>query len=125
MQVKEMMEQPYVIEKDISLKKAAKLINLKNIGGLMYVPKNRVRGLITKTDLVKFFGERKKISEIMSKNIISIEPDDTIESCIKLMNDNKINVLPVIDKEKRLVGIISFVNIMRNMDKLEGDFLFG
>jgi CBS domain-containing protein len=53
-----------------------------------------------------------KVSQVMTKHVISIQPEATIVQAIKLMLNNRLSGLPVIDRRGRLVGIIT-----------EGDFL--
>jgi CBS domain-containing protein len=53
-----------------------------------------------------------KVSEVMTKRVISIQPQVTIVQAIKLMLKNRVSGLPVIDENSKLVGIIT-----------EGDFL--
>jgi len=124
MQVKELMKQPYIVDKDISLFDAAKLMSEKEIGSLLFVQKGRALGIITESDLLKNFGKQAKISSITSKNIISISPEETIDGALKIMKDNKIKRLPVVDSKKNLIGIVSMTDIAANSDKLEGDFFF-
>ena len=124
MQIKELMKQPYVIDKDISLIDAAKLMSSKRIGSLLFVSKGKAKGIITEGDLLKNFGKNKRVSEIMSKNIISISNDENKDGALKIMKENKIKRLPVIDKAKRLVGIISMTDIAANVDKADGEFFF-
>ncbi len=124
MQVKELMKRPHVIERDVSLVEAAKIMSSKGIGSLIFVSRDKAKGIITESDLVKYFGRHKKISTVMSRNIISVGADETIDEAMKIMSENKIKRLPVIDEKKRLVGIISLTDIAANVDKLEGEFFF-
>ena len=124
MQVKELMKSPYAVEKDITLAETAKLMSTKGIGCLLFVHNKKVKGIISESDLLKNFGKYKRISQVMSKNIISIAPEETIEDTLKTMKDNHIKRLPVVDAQKNLVGIISMTDIAANIDKLEGEFLF-
>lgn len=124
MQVKELMKEPHVIEEDLMLSEAAKIMAEKKISSLIFVFKGRAKGIITESDLLKSFGKHKRISQIMSKNIITISPEENLEEALKLMRENKIKRIPVIDNKKNLVGIISMVIIAANLDKLEGDFFF-
>ena len=123
MKVKDLMGQPSIIEKDVNLVEAAKLMSSKGIGSLIFVLKNKAKGILTEGDLVKNFGKHKKISGVMSKNMLSITPEETIDSALQIMNENKIKRLPVIDEKKRLVGIISIMHIASCVDKLEGEFI--
>ncbi len=124
MQIKELMKQPYVIDKDISLADAAKLMSSKGIGSLLYVIKGKAKGIITENDLLKNFGKDRKVSEVMSKDIISISYKDNVSDALSLMKKNEIKRLPVVDKDKKLVGIISMTDIAANSADLDGEFFF-
>ena len=124
MQVKDIMRDPYIIDKDIALIDAAKIMSSKSIHSMLFVEKSKAKGIITESDLLKNFGKHKRISQIMSKNIITISPDKTVEEALQLMKENKVKQLPIIDAKKQLVGTISMTDIAANVDKLEGDFFF-
>ncbi len=124
MRIKELMKQPYVVDKDISLVDAAKIMSSKGIGSLLFVARGKAKGILTESDLLKNFGKNKKISQIMSKNIISISDEDNVEKALKIMNENRIKRLPVIDKDKKLVGIVSMTDIAANIEKFDGEFFF-
>lgn len=54
-----------------------------------------------------------KINEIMQKNIIRLSPEDDIKKALEVMEVNKINGAPVVDKGSKLVGIIVKADIYR------------
>ena len=118
------MKDPFIIDKDIGLIDAAKIMSSKGIHSMLFVENSKARGIITESDLLKNFGKHKRISQIMSKNIITIFPEKTVEEALKLMKENKVKQLPVVDKKKQLVGTVSMTDIAANVDKLEGDFFF-
>ncbi len=124
MQIKELMKQPYVIDKDISLVDAAKLMSFKDIGSLLFVSKGKAKGIITGGDLLKNFGKDAKVSEIMSKDIVSISYKDNLSGALTLMKKNKVKRLPVIDDSKKLVGIISLTDIALSSADIDGEFFF-
>ena len=124
MQVKELMKRPYVIDSDITLPEVAQIMSSKSIGSLIFVSRNRVRGIITESDMLKNFGKNKKVSQVMSKNVITINPEQEISEALGLMKENKIKRIPVIDDQKKLIGIISMRDIAANVNKLEGEFFF-
>ena len=53
-----------------------------------------------------------KARDVMTSPVVSIEPDDSVAQAIRIMLQRHISGLPVIDKEGRLVGMVT-----------EGDFL--
>ncbi|MCH7568815.1 MAG: CBS domain-containing protein [Nanoarchaeota archaeon] len=123
MKVKEVMKKAIVIDKDITLARASKIISSKNISSLIFIKNNKVAGLITKEDIIKKFGKNIKVSKVMSRNIIKILADDKIESAIEIMKKNKISVLPVVNEKKELVGIVAVKDLLSVAGET-GDFLF-
>lgn len=82
---------------------------LEILGGLIYLgsPKKFVEELQRAMAL--------DAGRLMSKNVISIRPDDTVEKAATLMVEKKISRLPVIDDGGRLVGIVSRRDIMSSL----------
>jgi CBS domain-containing protein len=54
------------------------------------------------------------VEEIMTTEIITAKPDTKIEILARLMNENNINRVPIVDKGK-LVGVVSRIDILRNI----------
>jgi len=112
-----------VIDKDLTLSEAAKLMGSKNIGCLIFVSKDRIKGIITERDLLKNFSKNEKVSKVMAKDVITIEPGESIENAIDKMRTKKIKRLPVVENGK-LVGIVTLTDIAANYEALEGSFFF-
>jgi acetoin utilization protein AcuB len=53
---------------------------------------------------------------IMSSNVLSVTPEDEVEEVIDLMLDNKIGSVPVINPEGRVVGIVSYLDLLRTWE---------
>ena len=88
----------------------------------------RVRGIITAEDIGKaspsdastlsryeanYLLGRLKVKDIMSRSVITVESDDTIEFVAWKLYKHKVNALPVVDQNNKLVGIISQTDIFR------------
>lgn len=123
MRVKDVMKQPFVVEKDIGLNEAAKIMGAKNIGSLIFLSDGKIKGIITDTDLVRHFNSNVKISGIMSKNVVTTKPNDTLDSAAGLMKKKGIKRLPVVEDNK-LVGIITITDLIANSEELDDDFFF-
>jgi len=54
-----------------------------------------------------------KASELMSTKVYTVGPEDSIEKVITIMLDKRINRVPVVDKDRRLLGIISRQDIIK------------
>ena len=122
MLVKEVMKKVKVIDKDISLEKASKVMRSEDISSLIIVKKDKIIGIITHEDLIENFGKRKKVYEVMTKKVITVSSDDKVDTAVEIMKKNKIRFLPVIDKHGRLAGIISDKELLGKSES--EDFLF-
>ena len=59
-----------------------------------------------------FVDDNNLISKLLTRKIISINENDTIYDAIKLLSENKIGALPVVNNQKKLCGIVSERNII-------------
>ena len=107
----------------------AKIMTSKKIGSVVVMKKNEPIGIITDTDLVrkviaKYKDPKKtKVKEVMTKNVITITKDDSIRRASVLMSENKIRRLPVIDKDKGLIGIVTETDLTRIISNLNPNFM--
>ena len=111
------------VSSEASVKEAAELMNEYRIGSLIVVENQEVAGIITERDiLVKVVAEGKdpskvKVSEIMTKNFVSVRPDESVEDAAELMTRYGIKKLPVIESGV-LVGILTASDIVASERKL-------
>jgi len=124
MKVKEIMNKAVVVDHNISVREAAKIMSDRNIGSLIILKSSKIIGIITERDVMKNISSLSKgISSIMSKNVISVECNESIDNAALIMNEKKIKRLPVVDSGK-LVGIITATDLIANSDILNEDFFF-
>jgi CBS domain-containing protein len=96
---------------------ALKTMADKNFGSVVVMENGLFLGLMTERDYsrkVVLQGKNSNdtpVSEIMSTHIPSVTPNDTIDHCMELMNDQRIRYLPVFDGGK-LAGIISMSDVV-------------
>jgi CBS domain-containing protein len=102
---------------------AAKLMTANNIGCVVVTADGRVAGMLTEKDiLVKVLGEKRNpastlAAEVMGCPALTVNPDFSVYSASKLMQENGFRRLPVVD-EGRLVGIVTqtdLTNVMRSV----------
>jgi len=123
MLIKEIMKRPFVVDKDISLKEASKIMKEKKIGSLIFVSGSEIKGIVTEGDLTRDFGKQERISQIMNPKVLVIESEETVDRAVEIMKENKIKRLPVLEHGK-LVGIITSTEIIANFEELEEEFIF-
>ena len=118
------MHQAFVVDDDIPLSEAADIMSDKEIGSLIYVDGGEIKGIITERDLLKNFDSKKKISQVMTKDVVTITPDTRAEEALDLMRDNKIKRIPVVDKGGKLIGIVSLTDLATHFEDIGEDFFF-
>jgi len=120
----------FVIPQNETIVHACEILEKNRIGALIVVDKkddlndHHVVGIVTERDIVKTIShhqldiEQKPVSEIMSKKVISASPESTTEEAIKLMIENQIRHLAILDGDK-LIGVISMRDIFYSLNFLE------
>ena len=110
-----MILDPVTLSKKSKVKDAIKSMKEFSIGGIPIVDKsNSLVGIVTNRDLRFENDMNKPIEEVMTfKNIITGTPGITLKQAEKILQKNKIEKLPVIDKENKLVGLITFRDIQK------------
>lgn len=123
MKLSEVMHKPSFVSSDDSLESAAKLLARTNINGLLVGNANKLEGVVTKEDLVKHFGHKERVSEIMTKKVITVDINDHTASVVTLLKKNRINFVPVTQKSN-VVGVVSSKDFLKEPEENEKEFLF-
>lgn len=112
MLIEDLMKKPVVIERDMTIMDAAKLMTKHKISCLIFLVGDKIAGLITHTDLIAHFGEQKKVSEIMTKQVLTVKVNDKLQKAIDLIREKNVSILPIVDKKGLLVGVIHSKDIL-------------
>jgi len=97
---------------------ALRIMAEKNIGSVMVIENGRYLGLVSERDysrkviLKGKHSDDTTVAEIMSSDLPSVTPKDSVEHCMSLMTKNNIRYVPVFENEK-LVGLISMSDVVR------------
>lgn len=103
-----------------SVEAAAKLMQAQNIGSVLVCQSEQDKtlvGILTDRDIViKVAAEGKapasvRVEEVMSRDPICCREDDDLEEALKLMEENQVRRIPVVDEANQLVGIISQADV--------------
>ena len=108
------IEQPYTIKPDMSVQDADSLMLQYGVSGLLVEDNDRrLAGIITRRDITFETNHNSKISDLMSKNVITAREGTTIEQAKEILHNHRIEKLPVIDSNNRIVGLITSKDILK------------
>lgn len=114
MKVSEIMsEDVEVIEGYAALDEAAELMRSANVGVLPVVESEQLMGVITDRDIVvRALAQgddpaRTTVREVMTRESVVALESDPVDAAVQLMVEHQIRRLPVLDADRRLVGIVS------------------
>src|SRR5687768_1968473 len=93
------------VSPDSSVVQALEIMAEKNIGSVIVIQDGKYMGIMTERDysrkvvLKGKISTETKVSEIMSTDLPSVQPSDTIEHCMAIMSNQNIRYMPVFDKD--------------------------
>jgi len=131
---KKMQKDLVTITKDERMTIAKKILQEKNIRHLPVVDGKKLIGLVTNMDIRKaeaspatsleirelhYLLDKLTVGEIMTRNVITISPDISVEEATTLLHDNKIGCLPVVE-DGNLVGILTENDVMEILIEVMG-----
>ena len=101
-----------VISPDMTIREAASQMRDGDFGMLPVGENDRMIGAITDRDIaIRGVAEGKdagtKVRDVMSEGISWAYEDDSVEAAAKIMSERQVRRLPVVDRDKRLVGIVA------------------
>lgn len=109
------------IDEEKTIFEAAELMSQKEVGDVVVLKGEIPRGIVTERDFVRRVVAKKrpldaKISDVMSKPLITIDPEASLKEAARKMVNNRIRRLPVV-KQHKLVGIIAVSDFARHLSK--------
>ena len=123
MKVKDVMKKIMAVD-DMRLKQAAKIMSEKKVGSLVVMDGDKIEGILTERDVLRNVDRLDaRVSKIMSRKVITISQDESLDNAAKIMRDNDIKRLPVM-KGEDIVGILTVTDIIANSNALNENFLF-
>jgi CBS domain-containing protein len=121
-----MTKNPLVMTPAETIGQADELMTENRIRQLPVVGEGALLGIITDRDIRSFLAQsalvepeerakvlRTKVSEIMTAEPLTLAPDDDLREAVELLIDEKIGGIPVVDQAEGLVGIVTYVDVLR------------
>ncbi len=107
----------WTVSPDTMVFDAIQLMADKNIGALLVTEGDKLVGIISERDYTRKVALKGKSSkqtavrEIITGQVIHVEPEHTVEECMRLMTDHRIRHLPVLEGG-RIVGVVSIGDLV-------------
>jgi CBS domain-containing protein len=103
------------------------LLAWRNVGAMVVVEGDEVVGIVSERDVVRQLHARGpdllrvQVSDIMTKDVVSCSPDDTVDSLAATMTQLRVRHMPVL-VDGKLAGIVSIGDVVKSrMSELESD----
>jgi acetoin utilization protein AcuB len=128
------------IDEDTSMMKASQIMKENNIRRLPVMHKGKLVGMITDRDIKEaspskattldvhelyYLLSELKVKDIMSKNVFTIGPEETVEKAAVKMLEHRISGLPVVNDKGKVVGVITQGDIFKVLVSLTGIYRGG
>lgn len=110
----------WTISPDASVFEALRVMAEKDVGALVVAHNGQIVGIISERDYARkiiLLGKTSRdtpVSEIMTREVVTIHPDDTLDECMEAMSRHRVRHLPVIEGDE-MVGIISIGDVVRTI----------
>jgi len=112
-----------VVHPDSTVQKAAQLMKDLDVGPLPVCDGQHIVGMVTDRDItIRSTAEgkdptRQPVREVMTDEVVYCRPDEDVGVAARMMKDNQIRRLIVIDNDNRLVGILSLGDVATQTDQ--------
>ena len=120
-------QQIFTVSPEATVQEALELMVSKGVSSLPVISGPELVGIISERDYIRKAVPRRivpwelRVQEIMTRDVICVTRDTTIQECMERMSSNRIRHLPVVDG-KRLVGVLSITDIVRALRPARIDF---
>ena len=125
MKVKDLMSKEIIVAYVPStVRDALKILAKHNVSGIPVLRKGtrQLAGVVTRSDIFRNPDEE-QLAMVMNPNPYTIGEDDDIEDAAKLFYENRIHGLPVLDKKRNLVGIISPTDLLKMIEEKDNRYV--
>ena len=105
------------ISPDATIFEAIQLMADKNVGALPVVDNSRLIGIISERDYTRkvilkgLSSKDTAVRDIMTREMLTASPSDSIQDCMRVMTEKRVRHLPVLE-ETRMIGIVSIRDVM-------------
>jgi len=117
-----MTRDPVMVEPDATVKEAARMMRDRDIGAVLVADRGQLVGVLTDRDIVvrgiaeKGDPSSTKVMDIVSKEVETVKPNDSVEKAVKKMRSKAMRRIPVVDERGKPVGIVTIGDLAVDLD---------
>jgi len=114
----------FAVAPEDSVFEALKIMADKDIGGVLVMKDGQLVGIFSERDYARkviLAGKASKslaVSEVMTRSVLYVTPETTIEECMALITEKRVRHLPVLEGD-RLIGIITIGDVVKKIISLQ------
>ena len=122
-----MTSNPKTISPNTTPQEAARLMKSEDVGALPIVEGDKLVGVVTDRDLaIRVLAEGKSpdtaVAEIASKDVVTVDPNQSLDEAAHLMAEHQVRRLPVVEEDGKLVGVLAQADVAQaGQDVLTGE----
>jgi IMP dehydrogenase len=113
-----MIDDPVTINLQATVADALNLMKEYKIGGIPVIDNNGIlKGIVTNRDLRFESNYSRKITQVMTTNLVTTDHQTNLEAAARILQKHKIEKLPIVDETGKLVGLITYKDITKAKDR--------
>ncbi len=108
----------YAVTPTTTVTAALEIMASRNVGSVVVSSGDRLLGIFSERDYVRKVRPQSDVradtpvEKLMTSNVLTVSPTQTVEDCMGLMTDNRVRHLPVVERGK-LIGIITIGDVVK------------
>jgi CBS domain-containing protein len=108
----------------ITVYDALKVMGEKNIGAVLIIEDNVLKGVFSERDYARKIvlkdksSKKTHVSEIMEKEVFTVKPSDNLDYCMELMTARRIRHLPVLENDT-IIGVVSIGDVVKAIIEIQ------